>query len=438
MGSVRQMRLVAYSKTGPTARHMGGWRHPEAMLDDFLTPARYAQYARTLEDAKFDGCFFADLIGIYDIYGGNYDTYVRNGGQISYLDPKVVLPIMAAATSHLGLGITLSTTFHNAYHLSRWLQSLDVLSNGRAAWNVVTSAAELEAQNVGGVLPPRNERYDRADEFLEACFALWNSWDDDAFVLDKEKGVFADPSKVHYVNYSGRWTSARGPLPTPRSPQGRPVILQAGSSDRGRDFAARWAEAIFTDQRTLPALQEFYTDIKTRMAGLGRRPEDCAILQASTFVIGETESIARERAEYLKSLVMPETWAARVSGSLGADVSKIQTEQDLAALQGNQGIQGAEDRLHRTVRDKGMTLAEAAVDDKNDEIVGTPSQVADHLQHIFESGACDGFIVAPTYFPGMIEQFCRSVVPELQRRGLFRKEYTGNTLRENLLGATTA
>lgn len=435
MGSVRQMRLVAYSKTGPTARHMGGWRHPEAMLDDFLTPARYAQYARTLEDAKFDGCFFADLIGIYDIYGGNYDTYVRNGGQISYLDPKVVLPVMAAATSHLGLGITLSTTFHNAYHLSRWLQSLDVLSNGRAAWNVVTSAAELEAQNVGATLPPRNERYDRADEFLEACFALWNSWDEDAFVLDKEKGVFADPSKVHYVNYSGRWTSARGPLPTPRSPQGRPVIMQAGSSDRGRDFAARWAEAIFTDQRTLPALKEFYDDIKTRMVGLGRRPEHCAILQASTFVIGETESIARERADYLKSLVMPETWAARVSGSLGADVSKITTEQDLAALQGNQGIRGAEDRIHQTVREKGMTLAEAAVDDKNDEIVGTPSQVADHLQHIFESGACDGFIVAPTYFPGMIEQFCRSVVPELQRRGLFRTEYTGKTLRENLLGA---
>ena len=438
MGSVRQMRLVAYSKTGPTARHMGGWRHPESMLDDFLTPARYAQYARTLEDAKFDGCFFADLIGIYDIYGGNYDTYVRNGGQISYLDPKVVLPVMAAATSHLGLGITLSTTFHNAYHLSRWLQSLDVLSNGRAAWNVVTSAAELEAQNVGATLPPRNERYDRADEFLEACFALWNSWDEDAFVLDKEKGVFADPAKVHYVNYSGRWTSARGPLPTPRSPQGRPVIMQAGSSDRGRDFAARWAEAIFTDQRTLPALKAFYDDIKTRMVALGRRPEQCAILQASTFVIGETESIARERAAYLKSLVMPETWAARVSGSLGADVSKIRTEQELAALQGNQGIRGAEDRIHQTVREKGMTLAEAAVDDKNDEIVGTPSQVADHLQHIFESGACDGFIVAPTYFPGMIEQFCRSVVPELQRRGLFRKEYTGRTLRENLLGAAAA
>ena len=434
MAAQRQMHLVAYSKTGPTARHMGGWRHPESVLDDFLTPNRYAQYARTLEEAKFDGCFFADLIGIYDIYGGSYDTYVRNGGQISYLDPMVVLPVMAAATTHLGLGITLSTTFHNPYHLARWLLSLDVLSGGRAAWNIVTSAADLEARNVGGVLPPREERYDRADEVLEACCALWNSWDADAFVFDKESGVFADPSKVHYVDYEGRWVKTRGPLPTPRSPQGRPFLMQAGSSDRGRDFAARWAEAIFTDQRNVPALREFYDDVKSRMDKFGRRPEQCAILQASTFVLGETESIARERAAYLKSLVKPETWAARVSGSLGVDVNKVTDAAGLAAMQGNQGIRGAEDRLTQAIAEKGISMAEAVKEDKNDEIVGTPSQVADHLQHLFESGACDGFIVAPTYFPGMIEQFCRMVVPELQRRGLFRTQYTGRTLRENLLG----
>lgn len=430
----RQMHLVAYSKTGPTARHMGGWRHPESVLDDFLKPSRYAQYARTLEDARFDGCFFADLIGIYDIYGGSFDTYVRNGGQISYLDPMVVLPIMAANSSHLGLGITLSTTFHNSYHLARWLGSMDVMSGGRVAWNIVTSAAELEAKNVGGTLPPREERYDRADEVLEACCALWNSWDENAFILDKEKGVFADPDKVHYVDYEGKWVRTRGPLPTPRSPQGRPVLMQAGSSDRGRDFAARWAEAIFTDQRSLPALQAFYDDVKARMAKFGRAPGECAVLNASTFVIGETESIARERAAYLKSLIKPETWAARVSGSLGADVSKLGNEKSLADLQGNQGIRGAEDRIREAMSEKGLSIAEAVKEDKNSEIVGTPSQIADYLQHIFESGACDGFIVAPTYFPGMIEQFCRMVVPELQRRGIFRKEYSGKTLRENLLG----
>ncbi|PZR12961.1 MAG: LLM class flavin-dependent oxidoreductase [Azospirillum brasilense] len=431
----RQMHLIAYSKTGPTARHVGGWRHPESTLDDFLKPSRYAQYARTLEDAKFDGCFFADLIGVYDIYGGSYETYIRNGGQISYLDPMTVLPIMAEATRNLGLGITLSTTFHNPYHLARWLSSIDVLSGGRAAWNIVTSAAELEAKNVGGVLPPKEERYDRADEVLEACCALWNSWDEDAFVLDKERGVFADPEKVHYVDYEGRWVRTRGPLPTPRSPQGRPVLMQAGSSDRGRDFAARWAEAIFTDQPSLGALKAFYDDIKGRMAGLGRRPQDCAVLNAATFVIGETESIARERAEYLKSLINPETWAARVSGSLGADVRQVEDEKALAYLQGTQGIQGATDRILTTIKEKGVSFREAAKAESNNEIVGTPAQIADQLQHVFESGACDGFIVAPTYFPGMIEQFCRSVVPELQRRGIFRREYTGRTLRENLLAA---
>ena len=436
--SRRQMHLVAYSKTGPTARHMGGWRHPESRLDDFLRPDRYQQYARTLEDACFDGCFFADLIGIYDIYGGSFDTYVRNGGQISYLDPMVVLPVMAACTRHLGLGITLSTTFHNPYHLARWLGSMDVMSGGRVAWNIVTSAAELEARNVGGTLPPREERYDRADEVLEACCALWNSWDENAFVLDKTEGVFTDPTKVHYVDYEGRWVRTRGPLPTPRSPQGRPVLMQAGSSDRGRDFAARWAEAIFTDQRSLAALRAFYDDVKTRMQRFGRRPQDCAILQASTFVLGETESIARERAAYLKNLIKPETWAARVSGSLGVDVNRLADERGLADLQGNQGIRGAEDRIREAMTEKGLSIAEAVSNDKNDEIVGTPAQVADHLQHIFESGACDGFIVAPTYFPGMIEQFCRMVVPELQRRGLFRRAYTGRTLRDNLLGEAAA
>ena len=434
MMTKRQMHLVAYSKTGPTARHVGGWRHPESTLDDFLKPGRYAQYARTLEDARFDGCFFADLIGIYDIYGNSFETHVRNGGQISYLDPMVVLPVMAAATTRLGLGLTLSTTFHNPYHLARWLGSMDVMSEGRVAWNIVTSATELEARNVGATLPPREERYDRADEVLEACCALWNSWDEDAFILDKEKGIFADPAKVHYVDYEGKWVRTRGPLPTPRSPQGRPVLMQAGSSDRGRDFAARWAEAIFTDQRSQPALKAFYDDVKTRMARFGRAPGDCAILNATTFVIGETESIARERADYLKSLINPEMWAARVSGSIGVDVSTLKDEKSLAGLQGNQGIQGAVDRVRQTMRAEGLTIAEAVKEDRNSEIVGTPEHIADHLQEIFESGACDGFVVAPTYFPGMIEQFCRMVVPELQRRGLFRKEYAGKTLRENLLG----
>lgn len=435
--AARQMHLVAYLKTGPTAMHVGGWRHPESTLDDILDIERYQHIARVLEAAKFDGCFFADLFGLYDIHGGSYDPYVRRGGQISFLDPTVVLPVMAAVTRHLGLGATLSTSFHSAYHLARWLGSLDVMSKGRVAWNVVTSATNLEAQNAGlDELPPREERYDRADEMLEACFALWNSWDEDAFVLDKQNGILADPAKVHYANYQGRWIKTRGPLSIPRSPQGRPVIMQAGSSDRGREFAARWAEAVFTVQRGRDEMREFYDDLMARMDKVGRAPHECAVLPAVSVVIGETESIAVERAEYLASLIDPELSTAASSSGLGADLTKLKSDGSLADLQGNQGMKGTEQVFAQTMKAEGVTLKEAAARrGAGRELVGTPGMIADRLQDLFEAGVCDGFVLAPTMFPGMFEQFCRAVVPELQRRGIFRKDYTGRTLRENLRGS---
>jgi len=432
----RKMHLIAYLKTGPTALHTGGWRHPESTLDDILEPGRYEHIARLLEAARFDGCFFADLFGLYDIHGGSYDAYVRRGGQISFLDPTVVLPVMAAATRHLGLGATLSTSFHSAYHLARWLASLDVMSKGRVAWNVVTSATDLEARNAGlDELPPREERYDRADEMLEACFALWNGWEENAFVLDKKNGVLADPSKVHYANYEGRWIRTRGPLSIPRSPQGHPVIMQAGSSDRGRDFAARWAEVIFTVQRAEADMREFYADIKTRMEKRGRRPEECAILPGISVVLGETESIARERAAYLDSLIDPELNRASTSSNLGADITRLKDGVTLESLQGNQGMKGSEDALQQQMRAERRSFAEVAENrGRGRELVGTAEMVADRLQALFEAGVCDGFVLSPVNFPGMFEQFCRSVVPELQRRGLFRTDYIGRTLRANLRG----
>jgi FMN-dependent oxidoreductase (nitrilotriacetate monooxygenase family) len=430
----RKMHLVAYLKTGPTAMHVGGWRHPQATLDDILDPSRYQHIARVLEAAKFDGCFFADLFGLYDVHQGSFDAYVRRGGQISFLDPTVVLPVMAAVTSHLGLGATLSTTFHTAYHLARWLGSLDAMSKGRVAWNVVTSATDLEAMNAGmDQLPPREERYDRADEVLEACFALWNSWDADAMVLDKAGGVLADPAKVHYANYAGRWIKSRGPLSIPRSPQGRPVIMQAGASDRGREFAARWAEAVFTIQRGPQEMLDFYQDMKSRLAAQGRLPHECAILPAVSVVLGETLSIAEERADYLNGLIDPELSRAASSSNLGADLTKMKSGVSLAELQGNQGMKGSEQLIAQQMKAEGLTFEQAVVKRREGkELVGTAPMIADRLQEMFESGICDGFVLAPTMFPGMFEEFCRSVVPELQRRGVFRTEYTGRTLRENL------
>ena len=429
---MRRMHLLAYLKTGPTANHLGAWRHPQSSIHDIFSPDRYEHIARVLEDACFDGCFFADLLALPDFYRGGFDTYLRRGGQISFLDPMTVLPLMARVTKHLGLGATLSTTFFPAYHLARMLGSLDKLSGGRAAWNIVTSATDTEAKNFGDEkIPPREERYDRADEVLEACCALWNCWEPDAFVLDKEAGVFADPSKVRHADYQGRYVSTRGPLSIPPSPQGRPVLMQAGASDRGREFAARWAEMVFCTPLAVTDAIALSTDIRNRMARYGRAPEECAILPSITVVVGETDSIAREKAALIDSLADPELALAYNSSLLAVDLSTHATEADVAKAQQNQGIEGSADRIRQVMKAEGVDFAKAAARPRQ-AIVGTAKGIADELEAWFRSGACDGFVLWPTVFPAMFEEFCRGVVPELQRRGLFRTEYAGTTLRENL------
>jgi FMN-dependent oxidoreductase (nitrilotriacetate monooxygenase family) len=429
------MHLLAYLKTGPTAFHTGGWRHPESTLDDIFEPARYERIAGILEDACFDGCFFADLFGLYDIHKGSPETYVRSGGQISFLDPLTVLPIMARATTRLGLGATLSTSLFHPYHLARTLLSLDVLSKGRVAWNVVTSATNLEAQNFGlDALPEKDQRYDMADEAVEACMKLWHSWDADPFVFDKSAGIFADPTKVHYTDYEGRYVRTRGPLSIPRSAQGHPVIMQAGSSERGRQFAARWAEVVFAAQIGKPKMQEFYSDLKQRVIARGRRPEDCAVLTQVTCIIGETESIALEKADYINSLAKEDLKIATTSSSVGVDMSQYREGEPISAAAGTQGMAGAIDILSQTQSSLGLSVTEAARTLPPDQIVGTAEMIADQLQDLFLSNACDGFVLTPATFPTSHEAFARSVVPILQQRGLFRRHYSAATMRGNLRG----
>ena len=429
----RQMHLAAYLKTGPTALHGGGWRHPESSLGDIFEPSRYVHIARLLEEACFDACFFADLFGLYDVHASSPDAYVRRGGQISFLDPMTVLPIMAASTSRLGLGATLSTTLFNTYHLARTLLSLDVLSKGRVAWNVVTSATELEALNFGlEGLPAKDARYDMADEVVEACLKLWGSWDKDAFIMDQARGIFADPAKVHYANYAGQYVRTRGPLSIPQSAQGHPVLMQAGSSERGRQFAARWAEVVFVAQRGKAEMQAFYNDLKGRLAAHGRTAAQCAILVQISCVVGETEAIARERADYVNSLLTDELALATTSANVGVDMSRFDGKGDITGLRGNQGMQGSLDYLEQMRAAENLSITEAAKKTAASQIVGTPKSIADQLEDLFTSHACDGFVVSPIVAPLSHEVFCRSIVPELQRRGLFRKAYTGKTLREHL------
>ncbi len=432
MSARPRMKLVAYLKTGPTASHAGGWRHPASALHDIFDPRRYEQLAMTLEAACFDACFFADTFGIPDVYGDNFRTYVERGGQISYLDPMLVLPLMARVTQHLGLGATLSTTFHPPYLLARMLASLDLLSGGRAAWNVVTSATDMEARNFGmEKLPPKDLRYDQADEVLEACDALWNCWDEDALVLDRTRGVFADPDKIRYANFKGRWVSTRGPLAMPRSPQVRPVLLQAGASPRGRDFAARWAEMIFATSQGVADSVAFRTDIDRRMQAIGRPPGECAVLNSMAIVIGETPSIAREKAAQLDALADGDLVLAHNSTMVGADLAKHATPEAVTAAQGSAGIRGVEERMEKQARDEGISYAAAARKPRR-VVTGTAQSIADEMQEVFEAGGCDGFILWPTVSPVMFEEFGRLVVPELQKRGLVQTRYAPGTLRDKL------
>jgi FMN-dependent oxidoreductase (nitrilotriacetate monooxygenase family) len=350
-----------------------------------------------------------------------------------------VLGLTAAATTHIGLGATYSTTYYSPFHVARTFATLDHLSGGRAAWNVVTSVNDSEAQNFGlreGL--PHDERYDRADEFLEAVTALWDSWEDGALVLDRESGQFADPSKVHEVNYQGRWIDTRGPLTVPRGPQGRPVLMQAGSSGRGRDFAGRWAELIFTGDPNIDIAKSHYADQKEKIGAGGRDPKTVKMLPMLYTVVGESKAHAEEREQvFMNELVDPMASLTLLSELTNYDFSSMSLDDPITdeVLDQVSGIKGLVMNLRQHIGDT-ITLKDLAGHRatllQGPRFVGTASDVADQMEEWLDADACDGFVIAATHTPGAYEDMVRLVVPELQRRGLFRTEYTGDTLRENL------
>ncbi|WP_435171265.1 LLM class flavin-dependent oxidoreductase [Falsirhodobacter sp. 1013] len=429
------MHFVGYCIAGPTWHSNGAWKHPESDALDALNIERYEHIAQTLEKGLFDGLFFVDVQALFETFGGTWNANIKEPGQIFLLDPLPLLSAMARKTKHIGLSLTISTAFRHPFDIARTLATLDHVSGGRAAWNVVTSASGLEAQNYGmDQLMDRSLRYDHADEVLEACHALWDSWDEDAIIGDPITGAWGDPSKIKHVNYQGKWVKTRGPLTVPRSPQGRPVIMQAGSSERGRECAARWAEVVFTLQNDKASMQEFYRDLKGRVSNAGRNPDHLAILPATDIVIGETESIAREKQDYINSLASTELGLAEMSNHIGIDLSSYPLDKQLVDMEITQGSRGVMDSIMGG--SKGMTLREAARNFAQTQLVpqlvGTPTQIADYMEDHFRSEACDGFIICPSVSPVAYEQFVKMVVPELQRRGVYRKEYAGKTFRENL------
>ncbi|MBB3102188.1 LLM class flavin-dependent oxidoreductase [Azomonas macrocytogenes] len=432
----RQIHLAGFLLAGPVIHSHAAWRHPET-VSNYLDPEYYARSARVLEEGLFDFLFFADRFAVGDQMGGSRELALRHGAQdATRLDPLPILAYLVGQTSKLGLGVTRSTTYYEPAHVARALATLDHLSRGRAAWNIVTSMNDSEGRLFGKDRHLEHDlRYDRADEFVEVALKLWKSWAPGALKLDRENGVLADPAGVHNVQHQGEWFKVEGPLNIPRSPQGRPVLVQAGSSGRGRRFGGRWAEAIFTINRDLAAMRDFREDVRQQVQAQGRAADQCKILTAVMPFIGGSEAEARAKRDRHNALAHPQIGLVTLAAQLNFDLSGYPLDSRLEDLAARPEIPPAVAEKLLSVGN-GLTLEELgrsfASSVRVPQLIGTGAQIAEQLAEIFLAGGSDGFVISPGYLPGSFTEFSESVVPHLQRRGLYRTAYEGSTLREHL------
>ncbi|WP_035849100.1 LLM class flavin-dependent oxidoreductase [Kitasatospora azatica] len=410
--------------------HEAAWRHPRTDPAQAADIGHFQRLAQAAEAAAFDSVFLAD--GVEARTDGGW-------GLVSHFEPFTLLAALAAVTERIGLIGTVSTGFTEPYNLARQFASLDHLSHGRAGWNIVTSAGERSAQNFNRTANQRHEvRYQRADEFLQVVTALWDSWEDGALLLDRADGTYADQQKVHEIGHVGEHFQVRGPLNIPRSPQGYPLLVQAGSSQDGKGFAARWAEAVFTAQQTLAEGQAFYADLKRRTAEAGRDPRGIKVLPGVVPVLGSTEAEARALDQELTELITPERSVAVLSSVLGVDLTDHPLDQPLPPLPPLAEINGAKSRfeLIRDLAERDRLTLRQLVGRLgggrgHQVVVGTPEQLADHIETWFTQGAADGFNIMPPLLPAVLTDFVDQVVPLLRKRGLFREGYEGTTLRDH-------
>ncbi len=430
MAERKMLRLGAFMR--PVGIHTAWWRYPGAWPDANFNFKHLAGFAQTLERGKFDAFFMADHLAVLNM---PMSALKRSATNTSF-DPLTLLPALAVVTERIGLIATASTTFNDPYHIARKFASLDHISNGRAGWNLVTTSNPDAALNFGmDEHVEHGERYDRGREFYEVVTGLWDSWADDAWIRDQDSGVFFDPDRLHVLNHKGEHFKVRGPLNHARPVQGWPVIVQAGASEAGRQIAAETAEMVFAAGGPIVAARDFYADVKGRMAKLGRDPGHLKILPGALVVTGETKQEAQRKKDLLDNLVHPDSGIASLSIALGTDASKFELDGPLPEIpetnQSKSGRQRVIDRARRenlTVRQ----LAQIAGSYGGLSIVGTPAQIADEMEEWLFTDACDGFNIMFPYVPAGLDDFVNMVVPELQRRGLFRTEYEGRTLRENL------
>lgn len=414
--------------------HPAAWRHPNVPADGTLQVEHYIRSAQIAERGKLDMIFFADGAGIRQ---GDHPrgALSRTGRDMIELDPMTLLPALAMVTTHVGLVTTASTTYNEPYNLARKFATLDLISKGRAGWNVVASWSELEAQNFGlETTLDYDTRYARSAEFVEVVKGLWDGWEDGALLLNKATGQYFDEAKMHVLNHRGRFFNVRGPLNVAGMPQGHPVIVQAGASEQGRELGAATADVIYAINGSLDSARSYYADVKRRMAKYGRAPDDLKIMPAFCPVVGRTRAEAQAKYDQLQALFDPLAGLGSLYSAFG-DLSAFPLDAPVPeTVLGNQELRSISAQLVERVRREKPTIRQLYLRSgiTGSATTGTPTDIADAMQELFEAEACDGFNITPATLPGGGEDFVAMVVPELRRRGLFRDEYEGRTLRENL------
>jgi FMN-dependent oxidoreductase (nitrilotriacetate monooxygenase family) len=426
----RQLHLGAFMR--PVGIHTAWWRYPGAYPDANFNLRHLIRFAQTLERGRFDAWFMADHLAVLNMPM----AALKRSATATSFDPLTLLPALAMVTEHLGLIATASTTFEPPYMIARRFASLDHISSGRAGWNLVTTSNPDAALNFGLTEHmDHGERYRRAREFFDVVTGLWDSWAEDAFIRDVESGIYFDPERMHVLDHKGEFLSVRGPLNIARPIQGWPVIVQAGASDAGRQLAAETAEMIFVSGGSLADAQRYYADVRSRADRVGREPDHIKILPGALVVTGETAGEAREKRALLDSLVHPDSGIASLSIALGHDASGFDLDGPLPDIPESNASKSGRERVIERARRGNLTvrqLAQIAGSYGGLALVGTPAMIADQMEEWLFSEACDGFNIMFPYVPGGLDDFVDQVVPELQRRDLFRREYEGKTLRENL------
>lgn len=421
------MHLALIMNFSASPHTIGQWRLPRSFRGEtYLDASYWERIARTLERGCFDMLFFADSYTLHDRYQDSPDAAIRYAVQYPRLDPLPLIPMLSRVAPNLGFGVTASTTFLPPYWLARNMATIDHLTDGRMGWNVVTSYSRSEAQNFGmDDIPEHDLRYDIADEYMDVCNKLWASWEEDAIIMDREAGIYADPKKVHRINHEGKYFKSRGPLCVPRTPQGRPVIIQAGSSPRGLKFAAQHADVIFAVPNSSGGAAKHRQAINAALAEAGRSRDDVKVIWGITPVVGESEVEVKAKREAILANIHPEAALVLLSGHLNYDLSTWPKDRPLSELEVS-GVQAFARAQNYTVEEYARRMAEGS----GNLMDGTATQIVDRMEDLYEQTEGDGFMIVTHALPSSVDDFVDLVVPELQRRGHFREKYGARILRD--------